>query len=99
MDPTDAGVLYALLLLFRTQHCTTRVHAYVPPGVLLRHVRAPRRRLTRRPALCRCAAKARLLLRLVKQAAQAGHADVLRVFRVLVAEDVLVLGCVEQART
>jgi hypothetical protein len=35
VDPTDAGVLYALLLLFRTQHCTPRVHAYVSPGVLL----------------------------------------------------------------
>lgn len=53
----------------------------------------------RRPSMRRCAAKARLLLRLVKQATEAGHTDVLRVFRVLVADDVLVLGCVEQART
>ena len=50
------------------------------------------------PCARRGAAKAKLLLRLVKQATEARHADVLRTFRVLVAEDVLVLGCVEQAR-
>ena len=32
VDANDAGVLYTLLLLFRTQHCTPRVHAYVPLG-------------------------------------------------------------------
>jgi hypothetical protein len=56
------------------------------------------RGLTRPLSAVRGAAKVRLLLRLVKQATEARHADVLRVFRVLVAEDVLVLGCVEQAR-
>jgi hypothetical protein len=44
------------------------------------------------------AGRAQLLHRLLSQAVQAGHADVLRVFRVLLAEDALVLGCVSQAR-
>ena len=30
VDANDAGVLYALLLLFRTQYCTPRLHVYLP---------------------------------------------------------------------
>ncbi len=36
VDANDAGVLYALLLLFCTQHCTPRVHVYVPLGACSR---------------------------------------------------------------
>ena len=35
VDANDAGVLYALLLLFCTQHCAPRVHVYVPLGACL----------------------------------------------------------------
>ena len=42
VNSTDAGVLYALLLLFRTQHCTPRVHVYMPPGAWQRRTLAPR---------------------------------------------------------
>jgi hypothetical protein len=34
VDANDAGVLYCLLLLFCTQHCTPRVHVYLPVGAL-----------------------------------------------------------------
>jgi hypothetical protein len=44
VDANDAGVLYALLLLFRTQHCAPRVHVYLPLGA--------------RPVAVRCDARA-----------------------------------------
>jgi hypothetical protein len=48
VDANDAGVLYALLLLFRTQHCVPPVPVYVPIGAA-----TPRRRMRRSGAALR----------------------------------------------
>jgi hypothetical protein len=96
VDANDAGVLYALLLLFRTQHCVPRVPVYVHLGAAPAPARAARWRCAE--ARLACADKVKSLLSLHRQAVDAKHEDVLRVFRVLLAEDALVLGSVAQVR-
>lgn len=94
VDANDAGVLYALLLLFWTQRCSPRVHIYLPLSAWLPLPPTPWLLALTSARRVRHAGKVARLQRLISQAVQVEHADILRVFRVLLTEAALVPGCV-----